>query len=411
MSVYLIPIGTALLLFPILAALITIPYMIIQYRTYGSILPFRVAIIYSFIFYLLTAYFLVLLPLPPVDEVAQYTSPIMQLVPFASLQEFTMTTSLVWNDPSTYLTALNEPSLFLILFNILLTVPFGIYLRYYFQCGWKKTLLFSLLLTLSFECLQLSALFGIYPRPYRLFDVDDLITNTLGGMLGYLITPLFSRFLLSRERMDEKAYDRGRTVSPLRRVFAFFCDSTILVVSTMIIILLLERTTPLQNQSFVIIPVSYGISLVVYLFLFPLWTKGKTLGKALVKIRLRSEKEETPRWYQYPHHFLFLYVLILPAPFYGFYLLLQFLAMKDTVRWILLGILILLALLYIWSITSSILALFNKDRRPWYDQWKPLHNSSDIPYEAVITKDVLESEAVQNDELQEESSDSIDTNL
>ena len=147
MSVYLIPLQSALLLFPFLAAIITLPYIIIQYRKYGSILPIRVLIVYSFIFYLLCAYFLVVLPLPPIEEVAGYTKPIMQLIPFASLKEFTMNSSLIWNDPATYLTALNEPSLYLIIFNILLTVPFGVYLRYYFQCSWKKTLLFTFLLT------------------------------------------------------------------------------------------------------------------------------------------------------------------------------------------------------------------------------------------------------------------------
>ena len=53
MSVYLIPLQSALLLFPFLAAMITLPYIIIQYRKYGSILPIRVLIVYSFIFYLL----------------------------------------------------------------------------------------------------------------------------------------------------------------------------------------------------------------------------------------------------------------------------------------------------------------------------------------------------------------------
>lgn len=55
MSVYLIPLQSALLLFPFLAAMITLPYIIIQYRKYGSILPIRVLIVYSFIFYLLCA--------------------------------------------------------------------------------------------------------------------------------------------------------------------------------------------------------------------------------------------------------------------------------------------------------------------------------------------------------------------
>ncbi|MCG5648116.1 VanZ family protein, partial [Oliverpabstia sp. DFI.9.49] len=42
-----------------------------------------------------------------------------------------------------------------------------------------KTFILSFLLTLSFELIQRSALFGLYPRPYRLFDVDDLMINTL----------------------------------------------------------------------------------------------------------------------------------------------------------------------------------------------------------------------------------------
>ena len=73
--------------------------------------------------------------------------------------------------------------LFVMVANIVMTIPFGIYLRYYFRCSWKKTLFLSLGLSLIFELTQPSALFGIYPRPYRLCETDDLITNTLGGMI------------------------------------------------------------------------------------------------------------------------------------------------------------------------------------------------------------------------------------
>ena len=75
-----------------------------------------------------------------------------------------------------------------VFYNILLTLPFGIYLRYYFNCSFKKTFFCTFLLTLFFELTQLSGLYGIYPRPYRLFDVDDLFLNTLGGIIGYAIT-------------------------------------------------------------------------------------------------------------------------------------------------------------------------------------------------------------------------------
>ncbi len=199
MSLYLIPIQTALFVFPILAVILTIPYILHQYRHYGATLPLRILIVFSFIFYLLCCYFLVSLPLPPIEEVAHYTTPKMQLIPFASLKDISLTTSFVWDDPTTYLTALNEFSVLQVLFNIFMTMPFGIYLHYYFVYSFKKTMLCSFLLSLSFECLQLSGLFVIYPRPYRLFDVDDLITNTLGGVIGYGLTPIVAHFLPSRK--------------------------------------------------------------------------------------------------------------------------------------------------------------------------------------------------------------------
>lgn len=380
MSVYLIPLQSALLLFPFLAAMITLPYIIMQYRKYGSILPIRVLIVYSFIFYLLCAYFLVVLPLPPIEEVASYTKPIMQLIPFASLKEFTMNSSLIWNDPATYLTALNEPSLYLIVFNILLTVPFGVYLRYYFQCSWKKTLLLTFLLTLSFECLQLSALFGYYPRPYRLFDVDDLITNTLGGMLGYAITPVFAHFLVSRSRMDEKAYDRGRSVSPLRRVLAFFFDNLIVLLTTAIITALIL----FLHDEFLLISPATHICLIylavvfVYLFILPILMHGKTPGKAAVKIKLVTMDGHTPHWYQYLLHFMILYGLILPAPFYIFHCVLAFLTQSATAHWMYGVAVLILAFLYIVTMYQCILSLFDKDAIPWYDRFLPIKNQSSI---------------------------------
>lgn len=291
-----------------------------------------------------------------------------------------MNSSLIWNDPATYLTALNEPSLYLIVFNILLTVPFGVYLRYYFQCSWKKTLLLTFLLTLSFECLQLSALFGYYPRPYRLFDVDDLITNTLGGMLGYAITPVFAHFLVSRSRMDEKAYDRGRSVSPLRRVLAFFFDNLIVLLTTAIITALIL----FLHDEFLLISPANRICLIylavvfVYLFILPILMHGKTLGKAAVKIKLVTMDGHTPHWYQYLLHFMILYGLILPAPFYIFHCVLAFLTQSAAAHWMYGVAVLILAFLYIVTMYQCILSLFDKDAIPWYDRFLPIKNQSSI---------------------------------
>ena len=203
---------TAAWVFPFVAALITFPYMVFQYRRYGSILLLRTTVLYSFILYLMCAYFLTMLPLPKIEDVAKLTTPYLQLEPFKDVVVWLNKSGAVLSQPSTWIRLINR-DLFVMVANIVMTIPFGIYLRYYFRCSWKKTLFLSLGLSLIFELTQLSALFGIYPRPYRLCETDDLITNTLGGMIGYWIAKPLTRHLPTRERIDEVAYRKGMHVS------------------------------------------------------------------------------------------------------------------------------------------------------------------------------------------------------
>lgn len=68
MGVYPEVIRQALIMFPFLAFLITLPYMIYNYRKYGSVLGIRILVVYSFALYLLCIYFLVILPLPSMEH-------------------------------------------------------------------------------------------------------------------------------------------------------------------------------------------------------------------------------------------------------------------------------------------------------------------------------------------------------
>lgn len=60
------------------------------------------------------------------------------------------------------------------------------FLRYYKSYSIKKVIISSFILSAFFEFTQVTRLYGIYPKPYRLCDIDDLILNTLGGVVGYL---------------------------------------------------------------------------------------------------------------------------------------------------------------------------------------------------------------------------------
>lgn len=77
----------------------------------------------------------------------------------------------------------NAPSAYLrnSILNILLFVPLGVFLPLLWPAfrSWKKTALVGLGVSSSVEILQLFT--------HRLTDVDDLITNTLGTILGFAL--------------------------------------------------------------------------------------------------------------------------------------------------------------------------------------------------------------------------------
>ncbi len=106
MNTYFIAIKSALILFPFIAVFITFPYMVFQYRKYGSIPWFRSAVLYSFVLYVLCMYLLIILPLPSKEEVLNTTGPITQLLPFQFVRDFFKETIFVIDQPETWLPAL-----------------------------------------------------------------------------------------------------------------------------------------------------------------------------------------------------------------------------------------------------------------------------------------------------------------
>lgn len=64
--------------------------------------------------------------------------------------------------------------------NLIMFMPYGFFISYFLKLDKKKIALFmSLLVSLTIEITQL--LIG------RVFDVDDILLNVLGGLLGYYI--------------------------------------------------------------------------------------------------------------------------------------------------------------------------------------------------------------------------------
>ena len=353
-------------MFPFAAAFFTFPYMLLQYRRYGSVLLLRSVIVYSFILYLMSAYFLTMLPLPSIDSVAALTTPYLQLEPFKDVLLWVQNADVAWLQPSTWLRLLNR-DLFVMLANVCMTIPLGIYLRYYYKCSFRKTVLITLAVSLVFELTQLSALFGIYPRPYRLCETDDLITNTLGGIIGYWVTKPLLSILPSRERIDALSYQHSARVTFTRRLTAALLDWLILgIVMAAVMIWInpfhIELTSSESEAMLAEFGLLYFLLVTLYFILGEWLQKGQTIGKRLTHLRLvdlrgggRPKLWQTAvRYASFYFGYLYLPVATAQLMFYGF--------TQDHIAWGIFVICGLLILAYaVWSIWAMI-ALFDRER-------------------------------------------------
>lgn len=398
MNVYIYPIATAVAIFPLLSAAFTLPYVINQYHKYGALLVLRIILVYSFIFYMMTSYFMTILPLPPIDSV-QDGGTYMLLVPFNALKIWWGNCGFVLKDPSTYLPAFMNYNFLQIAFNILLLLPFGVYLRYYFERKWYQVLLISFAYSLFFELTQLSGLYGIYPHAYRWFEVDDLICNTLGGMFGFLITPLCSFFLPSRDRLDEMSYHKGKRVSIIRRGMANVIDWSLI---SLILFLIKECLGQLdqfkwfkpfytKNLYFIII-----CSFFLYFVILSWILSGKTIGKFIVSLRVNGENGHKAKLYQYILRYAILYLLVVPTPFYVFKLLQLFIMTKLI--WMKMatgiGISVLVTIFFYVIINVFICAILHRTQSV-YDRISHTHQVS-----VVIEKydtDTISNHSVETD--------------
>lgn len=371
---YLEIIKTSIYFFPVIAFLFTIPYLLGQYHKYGSVNKFRTLIIYSFILYLMTIYFLVILPLPSWKEVAQLTTERMRLIPFNFVADFLRETSLVITNPSTYLKALTEPCVYIVVFNIFMTIPFGMYLRYYFKCSLKKTVYLSFLLSLFFELTQLSGLYFIYPRSYRLFDIDDLILNTSGGILGYFLVGLFLKYLPSREVIDRVSLEKGTEVSGLRRLTLFFLDLFIYLFLTIIL------------HFFIAFPYCNYIMLVIYYVLIPYFFHGQTLGGKFLKVRLDFHHQILRLFFRMVFYYLYYYQGII-----WFILGISYLAQENLISAMAIAPLYFFILIFVILFYLVQMILIWKNKGIYYD------SILKVTYKSTITVNVNETGGISKE--------------
>ncbi len=89
--------------------------------------------------------------------------------------------------------------------NILIFVPYGFFISMASTCrGFFQTLFYSFALSLGVEIFQLFTRVGS-------FDVDDLMLNTLGGVLGYILFLICNIIRRKCYGQKQKKYKRADT--------------------------------------------------------------------------------------------------------------------------------------------------------------------------------------------------------
>ncbi len=121
-----------------------------------------------------------------------------------------------------------------ILANVVFFVPLGFIAGRLFRWGLARTALAGLAVSLLVETAQLTGVFGIYAYAYRTFDVDDLIYNTAGALVGWLLAAAAARVLPP----DEEAGSVPVTDEPgfVRRMVALWIDSLVMAVAWVVLV-------------------------------------------------------------------------------------------------------------------------------------------------------------------------------
>lgn len=165
---------------------ILVPLLIAQYWRYGRLSPTRLLGTAAASVYLCSLIAFTLFPLPMVAEACGLrTGPILQAIPFgfvADIAEEAAKTSL----PSALTSFVTVQAAL----NVVLFVPFGILARGMTHRGIALTTAAGFGLSLLVEATQYTGVWGLYPCGFRVADVDDLMTNTAGALIGALLAPL-----------------------------------------------------------------------------------------------------------------------------------------------------------------------------------------------------------------------------
>src|SRR5699024_8493945 len=188
-DVWIWPAYVGVLLGVTLFAVIFVPTLIVQTRRYGAPSLRRLIGTAAVAVYGVALVAYTLLPLPSGDLVqwcAAHGVGRAQLTPLQFLADIRRETAGLGLRAT-----LMSRSVLQVVLNVALFVPLGALLRRYAGRGILTSTLAAFAVSLLIELTQYTGVWGLIGCSYRVADVDDLIANTFGGLLGAVLAPVF----------------------------------------------------------------------------------------------------------------------------------------------------------------------------------------------------------------------------
>lgn len=291
MRIWGLELEIAFLLFAITYPLVLTPQIYWNYRRYGSFSGWPAILTTGTFLYVCGLIAFTFFPLPTITpdfcerhEALRH----WQFVPFrflGDLKEQIATVGL--------LRTLVSHQLLVQVFNVILTIPLGFLVAYRLKKGVGTAALIGLAVSLMIEVTQGTGIFGLYPCPYRLAEVDDLIMNTTGAIAGWGLGRFLGRFL---PNPHPPVTPGTGAPSIRRRASAFLLDLLILTIFSAAIEIVIALSPLHQHEarhgSFltVIHPVLAAVlpTLILMLVVPLLRRDGATPGQVCVMLRPRA---------------------------------------------------------------------------------------------------------------------------
>jgi glycopeptide antibiotics resistance protein len=217
----IIPAVLAIALGSALVLAVLVPVVALTYRRRGRFGPRELAVLVVVPVYGLAILGYTLLPLPQVDAAfctERTAADVLQTRPLQFLSDIARVAS---RQEATGVRAwLANAAVQQVVLNVVLFAPLGWLLRGPFRRSLPVTVAAGFAVSLLVEVTQYTGNWFLFPCPYRLADVDDLIANTAGALLGGVLAMLLRP--RSWDAAGEPEHPRPVTLS--RRLLGVLCD-------------------------------------------------------------------------------------------------------------------------------------------------------------------------------------------